>query len=121
MNVNELIVDAGTAIGYPVEQDIYEGTSEKSITFTYEDERDSLVGDDEDMYETAYLMISMNTPKDYDYFKDKEKLKKELQKRDFNVENIQSWLEEPLKGVKKTRRTIFTVNITKKVESGGEE
>lgn len=57
MNVNELIVAAGTAIGYPVEQDIYEGTSEKSITFIYEEERDSLVGDDEDMMNSQGSLI----------------------------------------------------------------
>ncbi|MCM1192899.1 MAG: hypothetical protein NC123_15675 [Butyrivibrio sp.] len=116
MKVNELLIEAGRAIGYPVAQDIYEGSSAKSITFTYEDEQDTLVADNEGKEETAYLMVSMNTPQDYDYFGDKAALKKELQKRGFNVEHIQSWLETAKIGTKRIRRTIFTVNITMTIE-----
>lgn len=110
MNVNKLIIDAGSAIGYPVEQDIYTGSEEKYITFTYEDERAALHADDEEQAETAYLMISMVTPKDYNYFSDRADLKKTLKKSGFNISSIQSWLDN--EGTKKTRRTIFTVNIT---------
>lgn len=116
MRVNELLTEAGKAIGYPVQQDIYEGSSGRNITFTYEDERDTLVADNEGKEETAYLMVSMNTPQDYDYFSDKEKLKRELKKRGFNIEHIQSWVENAKIGTKRTRRTIFTVNITMTVE-----
>lgn len=116
MRVNEFLTAAGKAIGYPVAQDIYEGSSDRNITFTYEDERDTLVADNEGKEETAYLMVSMNTPQDYDYFRDKANLKKELKKRGFNVEHIQSWLENTKIGTKRTRRTIFTVNITMSVE-----
>lgn len=116
MNVNKLLIEAGKAIGYPVAQDIYEGSSDKSITFTYEDERDTLVADNEGQEEAAYLMVSMNTPQNYNYFKDKEDLKKELKKRGFNVEHIQSWLEDAKIGTQRTRRTIFEVNITKTVK-----
>lgn len=115
MKVNELLVEVGKAVGYPVEQDIYEGAG-KNITFTYEDERETLFADNEGQEETAWLMVSMNTPRDYDYFRDKEKLKRELQKRGFNVESVQSWLESTLTGTQRTRRTVFSVNITKPVE-----
>ncbi|MCM1057893.1 MAG: hypothetical protein NC517_09835 [Firmicutes bacterium] len=116
MRVNELLAEAGKAIGYPVAQDVYEGGLDRNITFTYEDERDALVADNEGKEETAYLMVSMNTPQDYDYFRDKDALKKELKIRGFNVEHIQSWLENAKVGTKRTRRTIFTVNITMSVE-----
>lgn len=110
MNVNQLIIEAGSAIGYPVAQDIYTGSKEKYITFTYEDERAALYADDEEQIETAYLMVSMVTPTDYNYFSDSAKLKKKLKKSGFNVPSIQSWIEN--EGTKKIRRTIFTVNIT---------
>lgn len=116
MNVNKLLIEAGNAIGYPVAQDVYEGESDKSITFTYEDERDVLVADNEGQEETVYLMVSMNTPQNYNYFKDKKFLKRELKAMGFNVESIQSWLEDVKTGTQKTRRTIFTVNITQTVE-----
>lgn len=116
MNVNKLLIEAGEAIGYPVAQDIYEEESDRYIVFTYEDERDVLAADNEGQEETAWLMVSMNTPKDYDYFQDKKNLKKELKARGFNVENVQSWLEGDKAGTKKVRRTIFTVNITSTVE-----
>lgn len=115
MRVNELLVDAGKAVGYPVAQDIYEGAG-KNITFTYEDERETLYADNEGQEETAWLMVSMNTPRNYDYFRDKEKLKRELKKRGFNVESVESWLESTLTGTQRTRRTVFFVNITKTVE-----
>lgn len=117
MNVNRLLEDAGKAIGYPVAQDIYEGESEKSITFTYEDERDALAADNEGQMETAWIMVSMNTPQDYYYFPDKKKLKRELKERGFNVESIESWLEDVKKGTKRMRRTVFSVNITMAAEN----
>lgn len=61
-------------------------------------------------------MVSMNTPQDYDYFRDKEKFKRELRKRGFNVESVESWLENAINGIQRTRRTVFSVNITKPVE-----
>lgn len=115
MKVNELLVEAGKAVGYPVAQDIYEGAG-KNITFTYEDEREMLYADNEGQEETAWLMVSMNTPRDYDYFRDKEKFKRELQKRGFNVESVQSWLESTMTGTQRTRRTVFSVNITRTIE-----
>lgn len=115
MRINELLVEAGAAVGYPTAQDIYEGAG-KNITFTYEDERDILFADNEGQEETAWLMVSMNTPQRYDYFRDKEKLKKELRKRGFNVESVESWLENTMNGTQRTRRTVFSVNITKPVE-----
>lgn len=116
MNVNGLLMEAGKVIGYPVAQDIYEGKESRNIVFTYEDERDILAADNEGQEETAYLMVSMNTPQNYDYFQDKKKLKNELKKKGFNVEHIQSWLEDAKEGTRRTRRTVFTVNITGTVE-----
>lgn len=116
MNINELLCEAGRAIGYPAAQDIYEADSDRSITFTYEDERTILFADNEEREVTIFLMVSMNTPQDYNYLEDKKRLKRELKARGFRVESVQTWLENTTKGVKRTRRTVFTVNITGAVE-----
>lgn len=116
MNVNGLIKKIGESMGYEVAQDLYHGTSPKNITFTYEDEVPGAFADNAAQTETAYIMVSMNTPERYAYMKDKESLKRALQKSDFNVTSIRSWLEGEQKGIERTRRTVFSVNITQPVQ-----
>ena len=117
MNVNERMMALGQVIGYPVKQDIYEGAEDKYIVFNYEDERGSLFGDDEELMETAYLQVAFYTPENYNYHEDKKRIKKELKTLGFNVESVQSWLEEAaLHGVERVRHTAFYVNITEQVE-----
>lgn len=116
MNVNEKLMKLETVTGYPVSPDIYTGTADKNITFTYEDERGTLYADDDETATTAYIQVSLNTPESYNYMGDKHKIKKELKKMGFNVESIQSWIEETKKGSERVRRTIFSVNITESNE-----
>ena len=107
MNVNEKIRTLEDVTGYPVRPDIYTGGEDKYITFTYEDERPALVAD---------LQVTLYTPEDFNYFSDKKKIKKHLKEQGFNVESIQSWLDDAKTGTKKTRHTVFIVNITEAVE-----
>lgn len=117
MNLNEKIRTLEVEIGYPVRQDIYEGKEDKYIVFSYEDERGELFGDNEELAETAYLQIALYTPQNYDYFDDKKKIKKELKKLGFQVESIQSWLEETaMQGIERKRHTAFYVNFTEAAE-----
>lgn len=116
MNVNAKLRQLEEVTGYPVRPDEYSGSEEKYITFTYEDERPVLSGDNDEIAETAYLQVSLFTPKDFNYFPDKKKIKKALKEQGFNIESIQSWLDDAKTGTKKTRRTIFIVNITEEVE-----
>ena len=116
MNVNEKIRTLEKVTGYPVRPVIYSGKADKYITFTYEDERGELFADDEEQETTAYLQISLYTPENFNYFEDKKKIKKQLKSEGFNVESIQSWLEDTLDGTKKTRHTVFIVNITEAEE-----
>lgn len=116
MNVNGLIKKIGESMGYDVAQDIYYGKSPKNITFTYEDENSGTFADNKAQTETAYLMVSMNTPESYAYMEDKKLLKTALEEKDFNVTSIRSWLEGNIKGIEKTRRTVFYVNITQPVQ-----
>lgn len=112
MNVNSKLKTLEKITGFPVEQDEYEGSSDKYIVFTYEDERASLRADNEEQAETAYLMVSLFVPKDYDYFEDKKNIKAELVQQGFTVESIQAWLEDARIETKKIRRITFSVNIT---------
>lgn len=112
MNVNPKLKALEDVTGFPVEQDEYEGSSDKYIVFTYEDERASLRADNEEQAETAYLMVCLFVPKSYDYFEDKKNIKDALVRQDFTVESIQTWLEDARKGTEKIRRIIFSVNIT---------
>lgn len=116
MNVNEKLMELEKLTGYPVRPDIYMGTADKNITFTYEDERGALFADNDEAATTAYLQVSLNTPENYNYMNDKHRLKKKLKELGFNVESIQSWLEDAKKGAERIRRTIFSVNITESVE-----
>lgn len=116
MNVNEKIRTLEQVTGYPVRPDVYSGKSDKYITFTYEDERGELYGDDQELATTAYLQISLYTPENFNYFEDKKKIKKQLKSEGFNVESIKSWIEDSLDGTKKTRHTVFIVNITETEE-----
>lgn len=112
MNVNPKLKILEEVTGYPVEQDEYEGPSDKYIVFTYEDERAVLRADNKEKAETAYLMVCLFVPKSYDYFADKKKIKAALVQQGFTVESIQVWLEDARTGTEKIRRITISVNIT---------
>lgn len=112
MNVNPKLKSLENITGFPVVQDEYEGSSDKYIVFTYEDERASLRADNEEQAETAYLMVSLFVPKNYDYFEDKKNIKTALVRQGFTVESTQTWLEDARIGTEKIRRITYSVNIT---------
>lgn len=112
MNVNSKLKALENITGFPAEQDEYEGSSDKYIVFTYEDERPSFYADNKEQAETAYLMVSLFVPKNYNYFEDKKNIKTALVQQGFNVESIQTWLEDARIGTEKIRRITFSVNIT---------
>lgn len=116
MNVNAKIRTLEEVTGYPVRPDIYNGSEEKYITFTYEDERAALYGDDEEIAEIAYLQVNLYTPEDYNYFEDKRKIKKHLKSQGFNVRSIGAWLDDAKTGTKRIRHVAFEVNITEATE-----
>lgn len=116
MNVNEKIRMLEKVTGYPVRPDIYEGPADKYITFTYEDERAALYADDNEQADIAYLQVVLFTPDDFNYFEDKKKIKKELKRQGFEIESIQSWLDDARIGTKRVRHTTFSVNITEAAE-----
>lgn len=112
MNVNPKLKTLENITGYPVEQDEYEGSSDKYIVFTYEDERPSLRADNKEQARTAYIMVSFFVPKNYNYFADKKTIETALVQQGFILESIQTWLEDAVNGTEKIRRITFSVNIT---------
>ena len=112
MNVNEKIISLESVLECEVVPDEYDGTSEKFITFTYEDERPALQGNNRPTADIAYLMVQYHTPKRYDYMEDKEKIKLYLESQGFKVTAIQSWINPSAVGTEKTRTTTFSVNYT---------
>ena len=113
MNVNSLILGLKTETKLPVVPDIYEGKSDKYITFTYNDERPVFFGDNKVLNDTAYISVNLFTPKDYNYMTLKKVIKDYLESVGI-VTNCDSYVytenQIPI------RQTIFNVEITKERE-----
>lgn len=117
MNVNPLIMKLKEVTGYPVAPDKYTGTADKWITFTYEDERSALDGDNNWLYEEATIQINLFTPASHDYFEDKKKIKRALIDMDFGIEYMKSWLNNSTeKETEYYRQTVFVVHMTREEE-----
>lgn len=111
MTLNERIRTLlGEATGLPVEQDQYDGTSDKYILFIYEDERPVHHGDNEVLIDETDLQIQLFTPKEFDYLELKKVIRNTLEKAGFTVSSIRSFLGDGLTGTEKTRQTIFSVS-----------
>lgn len=112
MNLNGKLKDLLEATGLPVEQDEYTGVEDKYITFTYEDERPETYADNKVTNDTAYLQIQMVTPKGFNYFGLKKKIRDLLEEADFSVVSTRSFLGDVYQGTEKTRQTVFEVSYT---------
>lgn len=112
MNLNELLIKLLGETGLEVEQDIYEGDSEKYIIFTYEDENPENFADNRATADTTYLQVQLITPKEFDYFELKKKIRDLLEEADFLVKSTRSFLGSVYVGTEKIRQTIFHVKYT---------
>ncbi len=112
MNLNELLIRLLGETGLEVVQDLYDGESDKYIIFSYEDERPEFWGDNRIEADTAYLQIQLITPKGFDYFELKKKIRSLLEGADFIVTSIRSFLGSVYVGTEKKRQTIFQVEYT---------
>lgn len=112
MNLNELLIKLLGETGLEVEQDIYEGESEKYVIFTYEDETTESFADNRVTADTAYLQVQLITPKEFDYFELKKKIRGLLEEADFLVTSTRSFLGSVYVGTEKIRQTIFHVKYT---------
>ena len=114
MDINQKITGLGasTLINCPVEQDVYTGKETKYITFTYEDERPKLRGNNQVLGDTAYIQISYFVPKDYNYMTDKHKIRNYLEAKGFQVTSIRCWMENAVTGFQNVRHILFEANYT---------
>ncbi len=113
MNMTPLMNKLQEKVGYPIEMDEYEGTDSKYMVYTYEDERSVLYGDNRPLCDTQYLQIRLYTPKNYNYYQDKNTIRDTLIEMGFIITGIRTWLENVIdnKG-KKIRCTVFNAEYT---------
>lgn len=112
MNINSRITGLEEVTGCPVEADIYTGTADRYITFTWEDERPASHGDNRAVADTAYLQISYFCPSDYDYFADKHTIRDYLESWGCKV-SMRSWLEDDvIRQGSRIRRVLFEAIYT---------
>ena len=79
MNVNRIVEALSSVAGCPVELDVYSGRQQRYITYTYEDERPEMQGDNRTLADTAYIQIHYFVPREYDYMADKHKIRDYLE------------------------------------------
>lgn len=112
MNLNKLLKDILGETGLPAEQDEYTGKSDKYIIFVYEDEHPEEHADNAVTADTAYIQVQLITPKDFNYFDLKKKIRNLLEGADFSVTSIRSFLGDAANGTEKTRQTVFHTEYT---------
>lgn len=112
MNLNKLLKELLGKTGLPVEQDEYTEKKDKYIIFVYEDEHPAAHADNAVTDDTAYIQVQLITPKDYNYFTLKQKIRNLLEGADFSVTSIRSFLGDVANGTEKTRQTIFHTEYT---------
>lgn len=112
MNLNEMLKNLLSRTGLPVEQDEYIGPEEIYIIFVYEDERPEAHADNRPTADTAWLQVQLITPKNYNYFSLKKKIRDLLEEAGFFVTSTRSFLGDVYHGTEKTRQTVFEVTYT---------
>ena len=109
MNINSKLLALKEIIKVNVEQDSYEGTDEKWITFNYSDDRPYFFLNGEPTADTAKLQVHFFVPKSYNYFSDKDKIQKHLEDEGFDEISSQTYYEVETK----KRHIIFECAFTK--------
>lgn len=112
VELNEILIKLLSITGLPVEQDEYDGKKDKYIVFIYEDERPTGHADNKPYADTVYLQIQLITPKSFNYFKLKRKIRNLLENADFSVTSTRSFLGSVYVGTEKIRQTVFKVEYT---------
>lgn len=112
MNLNEKLNALLGKTGLEIEQDEYTGKKDQYIIYTYENERPGSFGDNSPTSDTAYVQIQLITPKNFNYFELKTKIRNLLEDADFLVLSTRSFLGSVYTGTEKIRQTVFEVSYT---------
>lgn len=111
INVNKILMGLEDIIKCPVAPDEYTGKERKYIVFSYDDERGSSFGDNEELTTTADISVTMFCPASYNYFSDKKKIKNALMEFGFEIVSINSFLER-IKDAESLRHLVFDTTYT---------
>lgn len=112
VNLNEILKEVLAETGLPVDQDEHTGGLESYIIFTYEDEKPVFHGDNKVLADTVYLQIQLITPKEFNYFGMKKKIKNLLENAGFRITSTYSFLGSVYYGTEKRRQTVFKAEYT---------
>ncbi len=112
MNLSERLITLLAETGLPVDQDEYEGEDEKYIIFTFADETPGVYADNRPTVDIVYIQVQLVTPKGFNYYELKKKIRNLLEGADFTVSSIRSFLGSVYVGTEKIRQTVFSVTYT---------
>lgn len=113
MNLNPIFTALENELGYPVDQDMYEGKEDIYGVYSYESEHGTLYGDNHVLEDTVNMRIQIYTPKNYNYMELKHKTRDYLEKRGFIITDIRSWLESKIGNeAQKIRCTVIEMEYT---------
>lgn len=110
MNLNEKIRELKEITGFPTSQDLYEGSAEKYIVFTYQDERPIAWGDNAVLSDKCEIYISLYVPISFNYFSKKDQIRNYLEQTGFVINNISTGVETFES--EKIRRITFDCSYT---------
>ncbi len=112
MKINTEIKKLEELTGLPVVPDLYEGSSDKWITFTYQDEYLDDYADDEAQSEVVELYVHLYTPHTFNYFGLKDTIRDYLMGlKGYSLQRIRSTVVTD-NGVK-YRQVVFDFKIKK--------
>lgn len=113
MNVNKLIINTLSPLGYPVEPITYTGIEKIYITFNYADDRGEVFADDMPIVDVAYMQIHLYVPFETNYMTIKKQIRSKLLAAGFTYPDITTMSENDTK----INHIIFECIISGKSET----
>lgn len=96
MNLNPIFEAIPEKLGYPVEQDMYQGNEKVYAIYCYTDEKGAVFGNNKPLIDKVYMRLQLYTPKNYNYMSLKHKTRDYLESQGFSITSITTWLEAAL-------------------------
>lgn len=93
MNLNPIFEAMQEKVGYPVEQDMYQGKERIYGIYCYTDERGAVFGNNKPLIDIAYMRLQIYTPKNFNYMDIKHRTRDYLEEQGFTITSIETWLE----------------------------
>lgn len=112
MNLNKKIISLMKSIKLPAEESEYTGIKKNYVVFTYEDEKPVHFGDNCALADTCYIQLQLITPKEFNYFNLKKKVRDALESAGFFVTSTRTFLGDVYQETEKTRQTVFECSYT---------